>query len=112
MGVPMLKPHGPRRAGFLLLVRPSLEVETPSPGIFMGIIVRRCPINMKGVLKVIRRSRATLIFSMGVPMLKPHGPRRAGFLLLVRPSLEVETPSPGIFMGIIVRRCPINMKGF
>ena len=72
MGVPMVQPHGPRRAGFLLLVRPSLEVETPSPGIFMGIIVRRCPINMKGGLKVIRRSRATLIFSMGVPMIKPQ----------------------------------------
>ena len=26
-----------------------------------------CPTNMMGVLKVISRSRATLIFSMGVP---------------------------------------------
>ena len=27
----------------------------------------------EGVLKVVRRSRATLIFSVGVPMLKPRG---------------------------------------
>ena len=66
----------------------------------------------EGVLKVVRRSRATLIFSMGVPMVKTHGPRRSGFLLLGRPSLEVQTPSPGMLMGIIVRRCPTNMRGF
>ena len=52
---------------------------------------------------------ATLIFSVGVPMVKP---RRSGFLLLGRPSPEVQTPSPGIFMGIIVRMCPTNMRGF
>ena len=66
----------------------------------------------EGVVKVIRRSRATLIFSMGLPMVKPYGPRRSGFLLLGRPSLEVQTPSPSMFMGIILRMCPINMKGF
>ena len=27
----------------------------------------------EGVLKVVRRSRATLIFSVGVPMVKPPG---------------------------------------
>ena len=62
------------------------------------------------VLKVITRSRAPLRFSMRVPMVKPHGSHRTGFLLLGRPSLEVETPSPGIFMGIIVRMCNINMR--
>ena len=40
------------------------------------------------VLKVVRRSRATLIFSVGVPMVKPHGSQRTGFLLLGRPSVE------------------------
>ena len=65
----------------------------------------------EGVLKVIRRSRATLIFSVGVPMVKPHGSQRTGFLLLGRPSLEAQTPSPGMFMGIIVRMCPTNMRG-
>ena len=30
-----------------------------------------CPTNMTGVLKVISRSRATLIFSMGFSMVKP-----------------------------------------
>ena len=57
----------------------------------------------EGILKVISRSRATL-FSMGVSILKPYsGSRRTGFLLLGRPSLDVQTPSPGMFMGIIVR---------
>ena len=35
----------------------------------------------EGILKVVRRSRATLIFSMGVPLVKPHGSRRTGILL-------------------------------
>ena len=44
-------------------------------------------------MKGISRSRATLIFSMGVPILKPlRGSRRTGFLLLGRPSLDVQTP--------------------
>ena len=64
------------------------------------------------VLKVVRRSRATLIFSVGVPMVKPHGSQRTGFLLLGRPSVEAYTPSPGLFMGIIVRMCPTNMRRF
>ena len=66
------------------------------------------------VLKVVRRSRATLIFSVGVPMVKPHGSQRTGFLLLGRPSMEVQTPSSVMFMGIIVRMrmCPTNMRGF
>ena len=38
---------------------------------------------------------------MGVPMVKSHGSQRTGFLLLGRPSLEGQTPSPGMFMGII-----------
>ena len=59
------------------------------------------------------RSRATLLFSMGVSILKPYsGSRRTGFLLLGRPSLDVQTPSPGMFMGIIVRMYPTNMRGF
>ena len=67
----------------------------------------------EGVLKVISRSRATLIFSVGVPIVEPYsGSRRTGFLLLGRPSLDVQTPSPGMFMGIIVRMCPTNMRGF
>ena len=64
------------------------------------------------VLKVVRRSRATLIFSVGVPMVKPHGSQRTGFLLLGRPSMEVQTPSSVMFMGIIVRMCPTNMRVF
>ena len=64
------------------------------------------------VLKVVRRSRATLIFSVGVPMVKPHGSQRTGFLLLGRPSMEGQTPSPGIFMEIIVRMCLTNMRRF
>ena len=69
----------------------------------------------EGVLKVVRRSRATLLFSVGVPMVKPRGgggSRRTGFLLLGRPSLEVQTPSPDMFLGIIVRMCPTNMRVF
>ena len=70
----------------------------------------------EGVLKVVRRSRATLLFSVGVPYGKASGggggSRRTGFLLLGRPSLEVETPSPSMFMGIIVPMCLINMSGF
>ena len=61
------------------------------------------------VLKVVRRSGATLIFSVGVPMVKPRG--GGGFLLGI-PSLEVQTPSPSMFMGIIVRMCNINMMWF
>ena len=65
----------------------------------------------EGVLKVIRRSRATLIFAMGVPIVyMPRVSRRTGFLLLGRPSREVQTPSRGIFVGIIVRMCNINMR--
>ena len=70
----------------------------------------------EGVLKVVRRSRATLIFSVGVLLVKPRGggggSGRTGFLLLDRPSLDVQTPSPGMFMGIIVRMYPTNMRGF
>ena len=51
---------------------------------------------------------ATLIFSVGVPMVKHRG----GGVLLGRPSLEVPTPSPSMFMGIIVRMCNINMMWF
>ena len=51
----------------------------------------------EGVLKVVRRSRATLLFSVGVPMVKPRG--GGG-------------PSPSMFMGIIVPMCLINMSGF
>ena len=66
----------------------------------------------EGILKVISRSRATLIFSMGVPLVKPHGSQRTGFLLLGRPSLEVQTPSPAMFIGIIMGMCPANIRGF
>ena len=56
---------------------------------------------------------ATLIFSVGVSILKPlRGSRRTGFLLLDRPSLEGQTPSSVIFMGIIMGMCPTNMRGF
>ena len=66
-----------------------------------------------GVLKVISRSRATLIFSVGVPILKPlRGSRGTGFLLLDRPSLDGQTPSSVMFMGIIMGMCPTNMRGF
>ena len=58
----------------------------------------------EGVVKVITRSRAPLRFSMHVPMVKPHGSQRTGFLLLGRPSLEVQT--------LIVRMCPTNMRVF
>ena len=53
---------------------PSLEGETPSSVMFMGIIMGMCPTNtrVEGVLKVVRRSRATLIFSMGIPLVKPQ----------------------------------------
>ena len=64
-------------------------------------------------MKGISRSRATLIFSMGVPILKPlRGSRRTGFLLLGRPSLDVQTPSSVMSMRIIVRMCNINMRVF
>ena len=67
----------------------------------------------EGILKVISRSRATLIFSMGVPILKPlSGSGRTGCLLLGRPSLDVQTPSSVMFMRIIVRMCNINMRVF
>ena len=66
----------------------------------------------EGVVKVIRRSRPTLIFSMGVPIVKTHGPLRLGFLLLVTLSLEVQTPSSDMCMGIIMRMCPTNMRLF
>ena len=67
----------------------------------------------EGVLKVVRRSRATLIFSVGVPIVYSLGvSRRTGFLLLDRPSMEGQTPSPGMFMGITVRMCNINMRVF
>ena len=70
MAVSILKPYsGSRRTGFLLLDRPSLEIQTPSSVMFMGIIMRML---YEGVLKVIRRSRATLIFPMDVPMVKPR----------------------------------------
>ena len=49
---------------------------------------------------------------MGVPIVKSHGSQRTGFLLLGRPSLEGETPSPGMFIGIIMGMCPTNMRGF
>ena len=68
------------------------------------------PYKYEEVLKVVRRSRATLIFSVGVPMVKPHGSQRTGFLLLG--SMEVQSPSSVMFMGIIVRMCPTNMRGF
>ena len=65
------------------------------------------------VLKVVRRSRATLIFSVGVPIVYSLGvSRRTGFLLLDRPSLEVQTPSSVMSMGIIMEMCNINMRVF
>ena len=65
----------------------------------------------EGGLKVVRRSRATLLFSVGVLMIKPRGGgRRTGFLLLDSPSLEVQTPSSVMFMGIIMGMCNINMR--
>ena len=68
----------------------------------------------EGVLKVIRRSRATLIFAMGVLIVyySLSVSRRTDFLLLDRPSLEEQTPSSGMFMGIIMGMCPTNMRGF
>ena len=66
----------------------------------------------EGVLKVIRRSRATLIFSEGVPVVKPHRSRRSGFLPLGRPPPELQTPSSVMFIGIIVRIGNINMRRF
>ena len=67
----------------------------------------------EGVLKVIRRSRATLIFAMGVLIVYSLSvSRRTGFLLLARPSLEGQTPSSVVFMGIIMGICPTNMRGF
>ena len=67
----------------------------------------------QGVLKVVRRSRATLIFSVGVPIVYSLGvSRRTGFFLLDRPSLEGQTPSSVIFMGIIMGMCATNMRGF
>ena len=67
----------------------------------------------EGVLKVVRRSRTTLIFSVGVPIVHSLGvSRRTGFLLLDRPSLEGQMPSSVMFMGIIIGMCPTNMRGF
>ena len=67
----------------------------------------------EGVLNVFRRSRATLLFSVGILMVKPRGgARRTGFLLLDRPSLEIQTPFSVMFMGIIMGMCPTNMRGF
>ena len=64
----------------------------------------------EGVLKVIRRSRATLIFPMDVHNGKASVGLGGRFLLLGRPSLEGQTPSSVIFMGIIVRMCNINIR--
>ena len=67
----------------------------------------------EGVLKVVRRSRATLIFSVDVPIVYSLGvSRRTGFLLLDRTSLEGQTPSSVMFMVIIMGMCPTNMRGF
>ena len=57
-------------------------------------------------------SNFNIFFGGKVPMVKLYGSRRSGLLLLVRPSLELQTPSPAMSMGIILRMCPTNMKGF
>ena len=44
-------------------------------------------------------------------MVKPYGPRRTDFLLLGRLSLEVQTPSSVMFMGVIMGISPINTMG-
>ena len=70
----------------------------------------------EGVLNVVRRCRATLLFSVGVLLVKPRGWgggwRRTGFLLLDGPSLEGQTPSSVMFMGIIMEMCNIDMRVF
>ena len=48
---------------------------------------------------------------MGVPMVKPQCVSEDRFPPVGRPSLEGQTPSPDMFMGIIVRMCPTNMRG-
>ena len=65
----------------------------------------------EGVLKVIRRSRATLIVLMGVPMVKPQWIPEVRFPPVRHTILEVRTPSPSMFMRIIVRRCHVNIRG-
>ena len=51
---------------------------------------------------------------MRVPMVKRlMGPReQVSSSWLGRPFLKAETPSPRMFMGIIVRMCPTNMRVF
>ena len=72
VGFPMVKPHGSQRTGFLLLGRPSLEAQTPSSYVY-GDYNGNVSYKYEGVLKVVRRSRATLLFSVGVLMVKPRG---------------------------------------
>ena len=59
----------------------------------------------EGVLKVIRRSRATLIFAMGVPMVEPRWVPENRFPP-VRQAIRC------YFMGIIMGMCNINMRVF
>ena len=66
----------------------------------------------EGVLKVVRRSRATLIFSVCVPMVKPEGVPENRFPPVRQTIPGLETPSPPMFMGIIMGMCNINMRVF
>ena len=67
----------------------------------------------EGVLKVIRRSRATLIISMGVPVVI-----KASWVSEVRfPPVRQTIPRgtdaiSWYLLGIIVRMCPTNMREF
>ena len=68
MGVSILKPYsGSRRTGFLLLVRQTIPRCTDAISWYVhGDHSANVSYKYEGVLKVIRRSRETLIFAMGV----------------------------------------------
>ena len=73
VGVPMVKPRGSRRTGFLL-VRQTIPGGTDAISWNdYGDHSANVSYKYEGVLKVVRRSRATLLFSVGVPMVKPRG---------------------------------------
>ena len=64
--------HGSRRTGFLL-VRQTIPGGTDAISWYdYGDHSANVSYKYEGVLKVVRRSRATLIFSVGVPMVKPR----------------------------------------
>ena len=66
-------PHGSQRTGFLLVRETILGGTDAISWYDYGDHSANVSYKYEGVLKVVRRSRATLLFSVGVPMVKPRG---------------------------------------